>query len=126
MKRENVILAGSQILTIPMELSVGALQETVTVTGETPVVDVQSSRKEVVLSTDVINTIPATRAAGALLNITPGLTVDNNGIALSPTMTFFSANGGASNEGRMSVNGMTVGAARSGGVSSYVLRRGRR
>jgi hypothetical protein len=46
--------------------------------------------------------------------------VDNNGIALSPTMTFFSANGGANNEGRMAVNGMTVGAARSGGVSSYV------
>jgi len=119
-KRENVQLSGSQILTIGIELGVGALQETVTVTGETPVVDVQSTRKEVVLSTDVINTIPATRAAGALLNITPGLTVDNNGIALSPTMTFFSANGGASNEGRMSVNGMTVGAARSGGVSSYV------
>jgi len=119
-KRENIQLSGSQILTIGVELGVGALQETVTVTGETPVVDVQSTRKEVVLSTDVINTIPATRAAGALLNITPGLTVDNNGIALSPTMTFFSANGGASNEGRMSVNGMTVGAARSGGVSSYV------
>ena len=29
-------------------------------------------------------------------------------------------NGGAGNEGRMAVNGMTVGAARSGGVSSYV------
>ena len=68
----------------------------------------------------MIQTIPATRAAGALLNATPGLTVDGNGIALSPTMTFFSANGGANNEGRMAVNGMTVGAARSGGVSSYV------
>jgi len=119
-KRENIVLSGSQVLTVGIEMGVGALQETVTVTGETPVVDVQSARKEVVLSTDVINTIPATRAAGALLNITPGLTVDNNGIALSPTMTFFSANGGANNEGRMSVNGMTVGAARSGGVSSYV------
>jgi hypothetical protein len=119
-KRENIVLAGSQVLTIPAELTVGALQETITVSGETPVVDVQSARREVVLDTEVINTIPATRAAGALLNATAGLTVDNNGIALSPTMTFFSANGGANNEGRMSVNGMTVGAARSGGVSSYV------
>ena len=114
-KRENITLSGSQVVTIAVELNVGALQETVTVTGETPVVDVQSARKEVVLDSEVIKTIPATRAAGALLNITPGLTVDNNGIALSPTMTFFSANGGANNEGRMSVNGMTVGAARRGG-----------
>jgi hypothetical protein len=35
-------------------------------------------------------------------------------------MTFFSANGGPNNEGRMAVGGMTVGAARSGAVSSYV------
>jgi hypothetical protein len=84
------------------------------------VVDVQSVRKEVVLDEQVIQSIPATRSVGGLLNITPGLTVDGNGIALSPTMTFFSANGGANNEGRMAVNGMTVGAARSGGVSSYV------
>ena len=119
-RREGIALSGSQTLTIPVEMRVGGLQETITVTGETPVVDVQSARREVVMDTSVIQTIPASRAAGALLNATPGLTVDGNGIALSPTMTFFSANGGANNEGRMAVNGMTVGAARSGGVSSYV------
>jgi hypothetical protein len=119
-KRENITLAGTQILTLPIELRVGGIQETITVTGDTPVVDVQNARREVVLDTEVIQTIPATRSVGGLLNATAGLTVDNNGIALSPTMTFFSANGGANNEGRMAVNGMTVGAARSGGVSSYV------
>jgi hypothetical protein len=119
-RREGIELTGTQTLAFPIEMRVGGLQETITVTGETPVVDVQSARREVVMDNNVVQTIPASRAAGALLNATPGLTVDNNGIALSPTMTFFSANGGANNEGRMSVNGMTVGAARSGGVSSYV------
>ncbi len=119
-QRTEITLTGSTILTIPVTMNVGGIQETITVTGETPVVDVQSARKEVVLDQEVIQTIPATRSVGGLLNATAGLTVDNNGIALSPTMTFFSANGGANNEGRMAVNGMTVGAARSGGVSSYV------
>ena len=119
-RRDNIELTGSQTLTIPAEMRVGGIQETITVTGESPVVDVQSARREVVIDNNLIQTIPASRAAGALLNVTPGLTVDGNGIALSPTMTFFSANGGANNEGRMAVNGMTVGAARSGGVSSYV------
>jgi hypothetical protein len=119
-RREDITLSGTQTLTIPVEMRVGGLQETITVTGETPVVDVQSARREVVMDSNTIQTIPATRAVGGLLNATAGLTVDNNGIALSPTMTFFSANGGANNEGRMAVNGMTVGAARSGGVSSYV------
>ena len=119
-KRDGIELTGSQVLTITADLRVGGIEETITVTGESPVVDVQSARREVVIDNNLIQTIPASRAAGALLNATPGLTVDGNGIQLSPTMTFFSANGGANNEGRMAVNGMTVGAARSGGVSSYV------
>jgi hypothetical protein len=119
-RREGIALAGTQQLTFPIDMRVGGLEETITVTGETPVVDVQSARREVVMDRTMVETLPASRAAGSLLNATPGLTVDGNGIALSPTMTFFSANGGANNEGRMAVNGMTVGAARSGGVSSYV------
>ena len=119
-RREGIALAGTQTLTFPIEMAVGGLEEAITVTGETPVVDVQSARREVVMDRNMVETLPATRSVGGLLNATAGLTVDGNGIALSPTMTFFSANGGANNEGRMAVNGMTVGAARSGGVSSYV------
>src|SRR4030095_6189412 len=70
----------------------------------------------------VMPAIPATRTVGSLLNATPGLTVDGNGLAATPTMTFFSARGGQTNEGRMAVNGMTVAAAfNGGGVSSYIL-----
>ncbi len=125
-KREGIELAGTQTLTIPIEMRVGSIEENVTVTGESPVVDVQTARRELVMKDDVIRTLPVARAAGALLNATPGLTVDTNGPALSPTMTFFNANSSTINstsvagEGRMTVNGFTVAAARSGGVSSYV------
>src|SRR5262245_2744662 len=125
-KREAIELTGSQTITIPVELRVGGLEETITVTSESPVVDVQTARREIVMQDDVIQTLPVARAAGALLNATPGLSVDNNGSALSPTMTFFNANSSTihstsvAGEGRMSVNGFTVAAARSGGVSSYV------
>jgi|KBSMisStaDraftv2_1062788.scaffolds.fasta_scaffold11074_4 hypothetical protein len=125
-KRENIELAGTQVITIPAEMKVGGVEETITVTGETPVVDVQSAKRQVVMGSDVIQSLPAARAAGALLNATPGLSVDTNGPALSPTMTFFNAHSAGVNsasvagEGRMTVNGMTIAAARSGGVSSYV------
>ena len=33
-------------------MSVGGLEETITVTGETPVVDVQSARREVVIDSE--------------------------------------------------------------------------
>jgi len=121
-RREGVQLGGTQVLTIPIDLKVGALQETVTVTGETPVVDVQSVKRETVLDAEVIESVPGARTVGTLLNATPGLTVDGNGAAATPTMTFFSARGGQTNEGRMTVNGLTVAAAfNGGGVSSYIL-----
>jgi len=84
-KREGIELTGSATLTIPVELKVGALEETVTVTGDSPVVDVQNTRGETVIGADAISALPATRAYGSLLNAMPGVTVDNNGLAATPT-----------------------------------------
>src|SRR4029453_1670587 len=43
-RRENIELRGSGTLTIPIEMRVGNLTETIIVSGESPVVDVQSTR----------------------------------------------------------------------------------
>ena len=43
-KREGIELSGDFVATVSAELRVGALEETVTVTGESPIVDVQSTR----------------------------------------------------------------------------------
>src|SRR5712692_8905445 len=44
-KREGIELTGTFTATVNAELRVGALEETVTVTGETPVVDVQTTTR---------------------------------------------------------------------------------
>jgi hypothetical protein len=121
-RREGIELTGSATLTIPIDMRVGALQETVTVTGETPVVDVQSTQRETVLSAEVVAAIPGNRSVGTLLNAVPGLVVNDGALAASPTMTFFAARGGPINEGRMAINGMTIAAPfNGGGVSTYIL-----
>src|SRR5688572_9184448 len=43
--REKVELLGTSVITINADLKIGDLQETITVTGETPVVDVQTSTR---------------------------------------------------------------------------------
>src|SRR5215204_2798156 len=48
-RREGIELSGTATLTIPAEMHVGAIAETVTVSGETPVVDLQSTQRETVL-----------------------------------------------------------------------------
>ncbi len=123
-KREGIEVTGSGVFPINVHLRVGAVAETITVTGETPVVDTQSARRQSVLSADIISALPATRSYGALLTAVPGLTVDNtvnNGAMTTPFMTFFSANGGRANEGRMMIDGLNVAASfNGGGVSTFI------
>jgi len=121
-RREGIELSGTATLTIPIDMRVGALEETITVTGETPVVDVQSVQRETVLSSEMVAAMPGNRSVGTLLNAVPGLNVNDGALAASPTMTFFAARGGPINEGRMAINGMTIAAPfNGGGVSTYIL-----
>ena len=57
-KREGIVLTGALTASIDVELRVGELQETVTVTGESPIVDVQSARRQQVIDGDVLQTHP--------------------------------------------------------------------
>jgi Carboxypeptidase regulatory-like domain len=122
MKREGVEVTGSGVIAINTEMRVGTLAETITVSGETPVVDTQTTRRQAVLSSDIINTLPATRSYGALLAAIPGVQagVGNMGSQVTPFMTFFTANGGRANEGRMMIDGLNVAASfNGGGVSTF-------
>jgi hypothetical protein len=47
------------------------LEETVTVTGESPIVDVQSARRQTVLSNDVLKAIPTVRSYNAMVVVRP-------------------------------------------------------
>src|SRR5689334_1109089 len=76
-KREGIELSGTATLTIPADMKVGALEETITVTGDTPVVDVQTTQRETVLSSDVVAAMPGNRSVGTLLNAVPGLNVND-------------------------------------------------
>jgi hypothetical protein len=125
-KREGLTVSGSGVIPVNADLRVGELQETITVSGAAPVVDTQSVRREVVLNNEVLSTIPATRGYGSALAAVPALNV--GGVAganastapTTPQMTFFSAHGGTSGEGRVMTNGLTVAAPFGGGGVSDV------
>jgi hypothetical protein len=125
-KREDVAVSGSGVITINADLRVGALEETLTVTGSSPIVDTQSVRREVVLTNETLSTLPATRGYGSALAAVPAL--NSGGVAganaqsapTTPQMTFFTAHGGPSGEGRVMTNGLTVAAPFGGGGVSDV------
>jgi hypothetical protein len=55
-------------------MAVGAVSETVSVTGESPIVDVQTSRQVATFEGEQIRQLPTTRNIRSVLTLTPGLT----------------------------------------------------
>ncbi len=72
-RREGLELAGSRVINIDAQMSVGGLQETITVTGEAPVVDIQSTARQTVIDDEVIAALPAGRSHYDLAALVPGL-----------------------------------------------------
>src|SRR5262249_13981283 len=72
-KREGIELTGSFIATVNADLRVGSVEETVTVTGESPIVDVQNARRQEALSGDIIKAIPSARVYHSLMALVPGI-----------------------------------------------------
>jgi hypothetical protein len=120
-KREGIELVGSATLTIPIDMRVGDLTETIVVTGESPVVDVQSTRREAVIAGSVISTLPGTRSTGSLITMIPGLETFGAALNPSPGLVFFFSRGGPNSEGRFNVNGMPVANAFAGGGGSSLI-----
>ena len=72
-KREGIELPAGFTATVNAEMKVGALEETVTVTGAAPLVDTQNVRKQTVVSSDLLNVLPSSvKNLNNLVTLTPG------------------------------------------------------
>jgi Carboxypeptidase regulatory-like domain len=68
-KRENVSVSGSGVIPINADLRLGSLQETITVSGASPIVDTQTTRRETVINSETINALPITRNYGGVRRV---------------------------------------------------------
>src|SRR5262245_14107813 len=74
-KRENVELTSDFTATINADLKVGAVEETITVSAESPVVDVQNITTRTVMTRDVLDAIPTGRNIQAIGIMIPGTNI---------------------------------------------------
>ena len=72
-KFEAVNLTSGFTAPVNATMTVGGLAESVTVTGATPVVDVQNARQSVTFEGDQIRELPTARNVNSLLTLTPGI-----------------------------------------------------
>lgn len=120
--RAGVELQSNFTATINVELSVGTLQESVTVSGASPVVDVQQNVKQQVLSREVLDAVPTAKTIQGLGQLVLGVTLNSPDVGGSRAMqqTYFAIRGTGGAQSVVLVDGMmTNGLMGDGAVQAY-------
>ena len=115
-RREGLELSAATVLPVNAELHVGALEETLTVTGASPVVDVQSVRQRQVLGTEELQTVPRSRDGAMTAGLLPGVTavgVQDSGGSGAGVIAQLVAHGSDAGDQQWNIDGMKASTGRS-------------
>ena len=78
-KREGVKLGTGFTANVNAEMAVGAVEETVVVSGASPVVDIQRVNQQSVFSAEIVRTLPTGRTTSGFTQLVPGLNLVESG-----------------------------------------------
>src|SRR5687767_15120846 len=124
-KREGLELSGSFVATVNAEMRVGAVEETVTVTGESPIVDIQSSNRQRVINQELLEAIPTGRTPQVAAFMIPGVNLNNVDVGgtniINTTGGSLSIHGGTNADTRLLIDGITIANAEGTGWSANML-----
>ena len=121
-KREALELPSNFVATVNADMKVGALEESVTVSGSSPIVDVQSNTKTQVLSRDVLDSVPSAKTIQSLGQLVVGVTLSSPDVGGSRAMqqTYFAVHGTGASGSMVTVDGLvTNGIMGDGAVMAY-------
>ena len=109
-KRDQINLPTSFTATINAELSLGQLQESVTVTGESPLVDVRGSVSQSVMTRERLDTIPTGKDPFAVAQLIAGVTtatpdVGGTQVMQQPTLQ---VHGSSNNDNVFMIDGVQI------------------
>ncbi len=92
-KREGIELTANFTATLNVELQVGALTETVTVSGDTPIVDVQNVPNNMIVTTEVLTSVPLAKTTQTILAMMPSVVRGPTAQDVGGNLGEFSAHG---------------------------------
>ena len=121
-KQEGLELPASFTATVNAEMRVGALEESVTVTGAAPVVDVQNTQRQVVLNRDLMDAVPTARNYSGLASLMPGVRMSNTDVGGNQQMEqiYMTVNGSRQTDTTVQVDGMNLNSLMNDGqVQAY-------
>jgi hypothetical protein len=111
-RRADIEVATSFTATIDADMRVGAIEETVTVTGESPIVDVQSAAQTRSMTAEVFKTIPSSGSWLQMASMVPAVRAsvqDVGGVLGDQTGAQVSAHGSRAEDGVSMIDGLRIG-----------------
>ena len=109
-KREGLELTANYTANIVVEMRVGQLEETITVTGQSPIVDVQTTAQHKVVSGELLYSLPLTKEMGGFAKVTVGATIrataQDVGGNIDPMNGYTVIHGGHYTDNRALLDGM--------------------
>ena len=120
-KRDGIDLVSGFTATANADMKVGGLEETVTVTGASPVVDIQNVRAQQVMKYETLESLPSgardlTQFASLTLGATSSTAGRNDvGGAMAESNTSLAIHGGRGDDAKMNYDGMNTNGFWSGG-----------
>jgi hypothetical protein len=121
-KKDAIELPSNFTSTISADMKVGTVEETVTVSGESPVVDVQTNIKAQVLSREVLDAVPSAHTLQSIGQLVVGvsLTAPDVGGSQAMQQTYFSVHGLGAAQTTVTIDGMIMnGLQGDGAIQSY-------
>jgi len=123
-KRDGVELTGTSTTVVDADLKVGAVAETITVTGETPLVDITSTKRQSVLDHDTVQNLPSSRQYFTLARMIPGTTGgggdvggsgQSNASGIADVGQSLTVHGSKNVDQRIMLNGVSIMTLQAGG-----------
>jgi len=120
--RPDVRISAAFVATINGKMEVGSLSETITVTGESPTVDVRSNVQQTVMNQEILEGIPTGRDPWSLAKLIPGVQVSTYDVGGTQSMQQSSMSAHGSNTADVSYNidGATVNWPGGGGGATMI------
>jgi hypothetical protein len=121
-RRDGIDLPSNFTMTINADLRVGALEESITVTGDAPIVDVQSTQRTHVLDRDLLDALPTARNYSGLAALMPGVKMSNTDVGGNQQMEqiYMRVHGSRQTDTTVQVDGMQLNSLMSDGqVQAY-------
>ena len=121
--QEGIVVNADATARADLQLAIGALQETITVTGEAPVIDTQSTLRQQVMSREAIDALPARTDLWTIGKHVPGLVFNKHDVGGSESFaqSYATVHGSLTSENGYMVDGMEVALPRGTGgfVAGY-------